>query len=477
MQNAPAPPPAPDPANTASSQTRSNIQTAIANAQLNRVNQQTPWGSITYTQGPPDANGIPTWSSNIALSPQQQQLLEQQQGLQSGKNQAAAQYLSQISGQPLDFSHLHAINDRGSMYAGAVNAVPPPAPRPMLPPPSPMPTGPAMQNPLARPTLPTGQQFAPPVVRGNTPQPSQPGQPPIPSGTPNINAGVQGNPLDALLGDRPMHGTAGSMTVPLGSGYTTEGGDTVYGDGFSGPNDPRSQQIQSALAALSQAHGGTQYAQLRDNNIGGPGEIIDPSKALYDAVAGEVTPVTNIAAPDSKGDWIGPAIMALMAGGVGSLAIGAGLGGAGAVGAEGSVGAGVGAGMGAVAPGMGAQAAMESTLLNAGILPGTAEWTSALSAAGLDTTAGAGLASAGTSGSAGTAGNLPPVSEGSAPIAGTNQPSLWQQALNNLQNGKGLLGMNTGTRTAIQGLLPMILRGLSSQSTTQQPANRTGGGH
>lgn len=41
-----------------------------------------------------------------------------------------------------------------------------------------------------------------------------------------------------------------------------------------------------------------------------------------------------------------------------------------------------------IAPGMATQATAENALLNAGILPGSAEWTSALASAGLDTTAG-----------------------------------------------------------------------------------------
>lgn len=123
--SSPSPPPAPDPQATASAQTESNLQTAIANAALNRVNQTTPWGNITYTQGPPDANGVPTWSSNIALSPEQQQLLDQQQQMQLTRGNIAQQLLGRVGtqlGQPLNLSNLHAVNNRGQMYTGAVNA-------------------------------------------------------------------------------------------------------------------------------------------------------------------------------------------------------------------------------------------------------------------------------------------------------------------------------------------------------------------
>lgn len=49
-KDSPSPPAAPDPVATANAQTASNEQTARLNAQLNRVNQYTPWGSLTYTR-------------------------------------------------------------------------------------------------------------------------------------------------------------------------------------------------------------------------------------------------------------------------------------------------------------------------------------------------------------------------------------------------------------------------------------------
>jgi len=43
-------PPAPDPREVSSAQTQSNLETARANARINRVNQFTPYGNLTYTQ-------------------------------------------------------------------------------------------------------------------------------------------------------------------------------------------------------------------------------------------------------------------------------------------------------------------------------------------------------------------------------------------------------------------------------------------
>lgn len=47
---APSPPAPPDPKVTAGAQTATNIGTAIANTNLQQVNQDTPWGSQTYTR-------------------------------------------------------------------------------------------------------------------------------------------------------------------------------------------------------------------------------------------------------------------------------------------------------------------------------------------------------------------------------------------------------------------------------------------
>ena len=103
----------------------------------------------------------------------------------------------------------------------------------------------------------------------------------------NINAGAAGNPLDALLNGRSLYGDLGGLLVSQGAGYTTEGGDTVYGDGFIGPNDPRYMAAQKYLSDNG-------LTQLRNTNIGGPGQPIDPSKVTYDPRFGLVTNVGNV---------------------------------------------------------------------------------------------------------------------------------------------------------------------------------------
>lgn len=69
-------PQAPDPVATAAAQTQQNIATANANANINRVNQVTPWGSQTYSQGPKNADGTSQWTQTTTLDPTQQSLLD-----------------------------------------------------------------------------------------------------------------------------------------------------------------------------------------------------------------------------------------------------------------------------------------------------------------------------------------------------------------------------------------------------------------
>jgi hypothetical protein len=55
--------------------TMGNLYGAQAATQANRINQNTPYGSLNYTQGV-DANGNPTWTANQQLSPELQALTQ-----------------------------------------------------------------------------------------------------------------------------------------------------------------------------------------------------------------------------------------------------------------------------------------------------------------------------------------------------------------------------------------------------------------
>lgn len=81
----PSAPRAPDPVATANAQTASNRQTAIAQAQLNAVDQRTPLGNLTYTQERwPD--GTPKFTATQTLTPQAAAI--QETGLQTQQNLA-----------------------------------------------------------------------------------------------------------------------------------------------------------------------------------------------------------------------------------------------------------------------------------------------------------------------------------------------------------------------------------------------------
>src|SRR4029077_5842931 len=89
MFNKPSAPTPPNPVQVAGAQTSTNVSTALANAALNNVNQQTPLGNLNY-----DITGnynftdpttgavydIPRYTASQTLSPQEQAIQEQGQG-------------------------------------------------------------------------------------------------------------------------------------------------------------------------------------------------------------------------------------------------------------------------------------------------------------------------------------------------------------------------------------------------------------
>jgi len=101
---APAPP---DPNVVAAAQTQQNKDTAIANAALNRIDQVTPWGNLTYSQNGVDANGIPKYTQTVALSPEQQKLLDSQNGISQALANLGLSQLNtttQTLGQPFNYN-------------------------------------------------------------------------------------------------------------------------------------------------------------------------------------------------------------------------------------------------------------------------------------------------------------------------------------------------------------------------------------
>lgn len=74
-KSSPSAPPPPDYSGAAQATAVGNLEAARAAAAANRVNQVTPYGNLTYTKS---GSGDDGWTATQSLSPQQQQLLNQQ---------------------------------------------------------------------------------------------------------------------------------------------------------------------------------------------------------------------------------------------------------------------------------------------------------------------------------------------------------------------------------------------------------------
>lgn len=99
------PPATPDYAGAAAATAAGSAEAARIAAKANRVNQNTPYGSIRYTN---NINGDPDqWQSDVTLAPEQQQMLDQQNkislGLGSTMNQGLG-YVQNMLDKPLDTS-------------------------------------------------------------------------------------------------------------------------------------------------------------------------------------------------------------------------------------------------------------------------------------------------------------------------------------------------------------------------------------
>lgn len=107
-------PAAPDPVATAQAQGAANKEAAIASQLGSMVNQQTPWGNLTYNQIGTWSDGTPRSEQITTLSPEQQKLFETgQQATQKLADIGSGQIgqLSSILANPLDLSST-AIEDR-----------------------------------------------------------------------------------------------------------------------------------------------------------------------------------------------------------------------------------------------------------------------------------------------------------------------------------------------------------------------------
>lgn len=100
-----------DPVQTANAQSAANKDTAVAQANLNMVNQYTPGGSLEYSQRGVAADGTPQYAATQTLTPQNQRIFDLTQNASEQYGQTANNLLGNVSGQlsnPIDLSSLGA---------------------------------------------------------------------------------------------------------------------------------------------------------------------------------------------------------------------------------------------------------------------------------------------------------------------------------------------------------------------------------
>lgn len=92
-----APPPMPSADATAAKSAEVNRRTAITQQEMNMVDQETPYGSLTYDQIGVTPDGSPRWRARTSLTPDAQARLDQQNLLDRNANQIAIDQLGRVS--------------------------------------------------------------------------------------------------------------------------------------------------------------------------------------------------------------------------------------------------------------------------------------------------------------------------------------------------------------------------------------------
>jgi hypothetical protein len=96
-KSGPAAPAAPDPVATAAAQSQYNQQAAITQANLNRIDQVTPQGSIHYDTIGTNADGTPQYRQTQTYSPGQQALYDQQNQIAQALGSTAQQQIGRVN--------------------------------------------------------------------------------------------------------------------------------------------------------------------------------------------------------------------------------------------------------------------------------------------------------------------------------------------------------------------------------------------
>ncbi len=109
----PTPPTPVDPVALSQAQGTANKDTAITSAELNAVNSNSPFGSVSYTQTPnPSDPSVPQFTATTSLSPEQQQLYNTQTGIEQQAYNTGATALNNVQStlnQPFSLNGLPAL--------------------------------------------------------------------------------------------------------------------------------------------------------------------------------------------------------------------------------------------------------------------------------------------------------------------------------------------------------------------------------
>jgi len=114
-------PPAPDPWQAAQAQTQENIDTANAVTKLNRYNQSTPYGNLTWSQ---DGNG--QWTQTQTLDPRMQALQDQNLQNSAGLQGAIGSQLNQVNQaveNPININQLPGVNSQAHNLQDAAGII------------------------------------------------------------------------------------------------------------------------------------------------------------------------------------------------------------------------------------------------------------------------------------------------------------------------------------------------------------------
>jgi len=115
-------PPAPDYAGAATATAQGNLEATRAATEANRINQYTPYGSLTYSRDPNAATPDSGWSQNINLNDTGQKLLDYANQSALGLGQQTGQALGRVNeslSKPFDYS---SVGDVQNAAQGAITS-------------------------------------------------------------------------------------------------------------------------------------------------------------------------------------------------------------------------------------------------------------------------------------------------------------------------------------------------------------------